>query len=72
METISQQITSLYQSADEKGRKSIQDAIRDLMFSFDSDFDVFLRIASGVRHPNHHLIDYMLTSQSHYNSPWRN
>jgi hypothetical protein len=48
MDALTQQITDLYAQADEQGRKKIQDDLRDLQTSLDSEWDVFVRLASLV------------------------
>lgn len=48
MDAVSQQARHLYAQADEKGRRKIQDDLRELQSSLDSDWDVVFRLASGV------------------------
>jgi len=48
MESISKQITDLYNAADEQGRKAIEDSLRELQSSLDEDFHALLRLASAV------------------------
>jgi demethylsterigmatocystin 6-O-methyltransferase len=48
MDALTQQVTDLYAQADEQGRKKIQDDLRDLQTSLDSEWDVFVRLASLV------------------------
>ena len=48
MESISKQITDLYNAADEQGRKAIEDSLRELQSSLDEDIHALLRLASAV------------------------
>ena len=49
MDALIPQIRTLYSQADEKTRRKIQEDLRDLQASFDNDWDLVVRIASGVR-----------------------
>jgi demethylsterigmatocystin 6-O-methyltransferase len=60
MEAITSQISALYEQANEEGRHKIQNTLRDLQHSLDTDFELSLRIGSGVCTfpyplPNQHL-----------------
>jgi hypothetical protein len=48
MDALTQQVRDLYTQTDEQGRKKIQDDLRDLQTSLDSEWDVFVRLASLV------------------------
>ncbi len=48
MEAIFKQIKDLYEKGDDNVRREIQGYIRELQVDFHSDWDVIMRLASGV------------------------
>lgn len=48
MEAISQQLKQLFDQADAEGRRKLQDELRDLQTSLDTQWDVVIRLASGT------------------------
>ncbi|KAL2850278.1 S-adenosyl-L-methionine-dependent methyltransferase [Aspergillus pseudoustus] len=47
MDSISEQIKQLWANANPDERRQIRDDLQDLAFSFDTDWDVIIRLASG-------------------------
>ncbi len=52
MDTIFNQIKDIYDKGDDNVRREIQGHIRDLQVDFYSDWDIFMRLASGVSFPS--------------------
>ncbi|KAF2267964.1 S-adenosyl-L-methionine-dependent methyltransferase [Lojkania enalia] len=50
MDAITSQIRDFYARSDEEGRRKLQDELRDVQASFDTDFDVVARLGSGFMH----------------------
>lgn len=48
MEALFYQIKDLYANADDAGRREIQGYIRELQADFYTDWDVLMRLTSGV------------------------
>lgn len=48
MDSIVNQVKDLFAQADEQGRKELQDELRDLQYSLDTERDVGLRIGAAV------------------------
>lgn len=48
MESIFNQIKELYAKAEDAGKREIQGYIRELQVGFYSDWDVVMRLTSGV------------------------
>jgi demethylsterigmatocystin 6-O-methyltransferase len=48
MEAVACQIRDLYAQADEEERRKLQNDLRDLQTSLDTDWDMLVRIGSGV------------------------
>lgn len=55
MEALFGKIRQLYTDADLKGRMEIQGFIRELQVGFYSDWDVVMRLSSGVSHIYKHI-----------------
>lgn len=51
MEALFKQIKDEYASADQSGKRQIQGHIRELQVGFYSDWDVVMRLSSGVTCP---------------------
>lgn len=51
MDAIFKQIKDEYASADQNGKRQIQGYIRELQVGFYSDWDVVMRLSSGVTCP---------------------
>lgn len=54
MESIFNQIKELYAKAEDAGKREIQGYIRELQVGFYSDWDVVMRLTSGVCFPLRH------------------
>ncbi len=65
MEAIFHQISDLYAKADDAGRREIQGYIRELQVGFYSDFDVIMRVTSGVRCHSLFRADVSCESERH-------
>jgi demethylsterigmatocystin 6-O-methyltransferase len=48
MDAIASQFRDLYSKADEEGRRKLQEELRDLQTSVDTEWDLVVRLASGV------------------------
>jgi hypothetical protein len=51
MEAIAQLTRALFDKADEEGRRKIQEDLRALQSSLDTEWDAVFRLASGVNNP---------------------
>ena len=48
MDAIASQFRVLYAEADEEGRRKLQNELRDLQTSLDTDWDIVIRPCGGV------------------------
>lgn len=48
IDSLTSQIRALYEKADEDERRRIQEELRDTQLSFDTDWDVVVRVGAGV------------------------
>lgn len=48
MDSLISQIQTLYSQADDESRRKIQEDIRDLQNSFDTEWEMVVRLATGV------------------------
>ena len=51
MEAITSQVQDLYANANEEGRRKLQDDLRELQTSLDTEWDMVVRLGSGVSTP---------------------